>query len=189
MKYVRCLTFACFFVTTASSVARADTITFTYTISGNANASFALPFLTYSFVPDASVPTPLGLLDARYQGTLDFSLLPPSGPTTSTWDFGALGLFSGTGLQFSDFPDANNIAQFNGTSVINFGTGIFAGASGSTSYTGSADLTADTATFTEQIELTAPGLVVPEPLTLLLLGMGLAGVLGNRHRVPSTGTK
>lgn len=184
MKSLRCLALTCVFATSVSiNVAGADTVTFTYTVSGDANANFVFPTLTYSFVPDADVATLLGPLDVRYQGTLDFSLTPPSGTTTATWDFGPLGFFSGTGIQFAAFPDAGGISQFNGTSVIAFGTGVFAGASGTTSYTGSADLVANTATFTERIEITAPGLTaVPEPSGLILLSTACASLMAREYR-------
>ena len=153
----------------------AGTITFTYDVAGSANPTLSGPLLTYSFVPDLPATTVLGLLDVRYEGVIDFSLLPPSGPTTTLWDFGPIGTFSRSGIEFVGPPSAIGIAPFNGTSIITGGTGMFVGASGTTSYTGLFNVLAGTATFTELIEVSAPGITaVPEPASLLLFGTGLA---------------
>jgi hypothetical protein len=166
------------------SPARADTITFTYTVTGQGNINFAFPILTYSFVPDAAVATPLGPLDVRYQSStgIDFSLTPPSGVTTATWDFGALGSFSGTGSQIGGVP-MGDFSPFSGGSIISAGTGVFAGASGTTSYVGGASLSTGITTFTERVEVSAPGLKpVPEPSGLLLLAIGVAAAVRRRRR-------
>jgi len=179
MKSMSCLAVAWLLLMSTASVATAGTITFTYSVTGDSNATVnpMTGLLTYSFVPLLPLPeTPLGPIDVRYQGTIDFTLLPPSGATTTTWSLGAIGQFLGSGLEFVGFPDATGHIPFNGTTVISGGAGIFATAAGATSYTGSLDQTTGVAMFTERIEISAPGFQtpVPEPATSTLLALGLA---------------
>lgn len=156
-----------------SIAAEASSITFNYSVTGNANATIVGTTLSYSFVPLALPSTVLGPLDVRYQGEIDLSLVPPNGPTTSQWSLGALGMFFGTGLEFTGAPDANGIIPFFGTSVINGGTGMFAGATGNTMYDGLFNSVTGIASFSETITVNT----VPEPGTLPLLGAALAGAM------------
>ena len=167
------------------AAAHAVPITFTYMVTGNANATQVGPFLTYSFVPLQDASTLFGPLDVRYQGAIDFSLANPSGPTTTTWDFHALGGFGGSGLESVGLPNASGIVPFSGTSVIDpsKGTGIFAFAGGTTFYTGSLNAPTGIATFTETVMIDGPSLpVVPEPATVTLFVTAIAAAATVRSR-------
>jgi len=176
------------------AAADAVPITFTYMVTGNANATQVGPLLTYSFVPLEDASTLFGPLDVRYQGAIDFSLANPSGSTTTTWDFDAIGQFSGSGLEFVGLPNASGLVPFSGTSVIDpsKGTGIFAFAMGTTFYTGSLNALTGIAAFTETVTIDGPGLaVVPEPatLTLLVTALGAAATARSRRRAKASARK
>lgn len=179
-RVLRTMFFGSVLVAMTASSASAATVIFTYTVTGRANATIdpVTNILSYAFVPSGPVATTIGSLTVNYSGDLDLTLLPPSGPTTATWDVAGRGSFFGPGTeaQFAADPETL-IAPFEGTSTIAGGTGVFAGASGSTSYTGSFNVATGIAQFVERIEITGPNVsAVPEPATWGMMLLGFAGI-------------
>lgn len=171
------------------TTAKADTITFTYTVTGNANATQNGSVLSFNFIQSTTPNTILGLLTVNPQGTgFDFGKVNPdgtiSGAETATYTFSALDKFVGGGTEFVTLPNAQGISTFFGTSLITSGTGKFAGATGQTSYTGTFNTVTGAVTFTETVTISAPGLTapVPEPATLLLFGTGLVATAARFRR-------
>lgn len=167
-----------------ASAATAGTALFAYTVVGQGNPSIdSSGTLNYMFVPDGPVATPLGALLVNYSGAIN--LILGSGPTMALWSVGALGTFSGPGVEFVLPADpVTLIAPFYGTSTITAGTGIFAGASGMTSYTGTFNVATGVTTFRERIEISGANVPdVPEPVTWLMMvtGFGLIGVTARRR--------
>lgn len=169
------------------SLAAAGTAVFSYEVSGSANPVIdpITLILSYTFVPFAASPTPLGPLTVTYSGDIDLTQTPPSGPTSAVWDLGVTGSFFGPGVEFLLAVDPDTgLAPFFGSSTIIGGTGIFAGATGTTSYTGIFNVPAGTATFFERITISGPDVPgIPEPASwaLMVAGFGLLGA-ATRHR-------
>lgn len=171
-----------------ASAATAASATFSYSVSGQGNQVVdpVTGILSYAFVPDGAVATPFGPLLVSYSGEINLALTPPSGPTMALWDFGAVGTFFGPGIEFILAVDPETfIAPFYGTSTIVGGTGIFAGATGTTSYDGLFNVATGAAQFVERIEISGPNVPeIPEPETwaMLIAGFGLVGSALRRKR-------
>lgn len=174
------------FALLSSNVASAATATFSYSVTGQGNPVVdpVTNVLSYAFVPDGPVVTPLGLLSVNYRGDIDLTQTPPNGPTMAMWSLGALGTFFGPGTETILAVDpVTLIAPFFGSSTITGGTGTFAGAAGTTSYTGLFNVLTGAASFDERIEITGPDVpAVPESGSLFLLVFGLSAVGGALRR-------
>ena len=175
-----------------TAAASAATAIFSYSVEGSANPVIdpVTLVLSYTFVPFAASPTPFGPLTVTYSGNIDLTQAPPNGPTTALWDLGPTGTFFGPGVEFLLAVDPQTgLAPFYGTSTITGGTGIFAGATGSSSYRGVFNVPAGTATFVERVTISGPNVpAVPEPASWMMMvaGFGLVGAAIRRRRVPQS---
>jgi len=174
--------------------AQAATVQFTFSISGDALA-FGTPSLSTPSLPttvSGSGPfVPFGSAIYAETGTITYVMLPsgifvPS-PVMNTFvaSFnGGANTFEGTDSVLFGAPNAMGLPTFSNTVTILSGTGIFSGATGSATATGtsmpSVVVTEPTAvSFSGSGQITAPGLAaVPEPATVALLGTSMAGLVG-----------
>ncbi len=173
----------------------AATVPFTYEVSAEASI-FGVP------TPDAlSVPTtmngsgffdPFGTATYSEEGTVTFRILPSGAfvPASVMNNFIAsfndgADTFTGTDSVIFGPPNAMGLPTFSSTLTITDGTGMFSGATGLATATGTAIRPGPPGpgqvtvlSFTGGSgEITAPGLApIPEPATILLLGAGLAAM-------------
>jgi hypothetical protein len=184
MPHLARLAAAALSVAALAPVARAQTVAYTATITGVLGAvgpgRCPAPLLTAELVAPG-VFVPFGAFTAIQSACVS----PPAPEFTDglfTLDFGGghtlLGTYAGTLV-----PTAPPVFALLSSHVITGGTGLFAGATGGGTGTGTQDLVSGAFDVTLTGTLTAPGLAaVPEPGTVALVGGGLAGVGGAVRR-------
>ncbi len=175
----------------SATVAHADTITFT-----GSRDTFNVPFAVPN-IGRCGTPAPPNLL----------TTLPPGNGTSNlgafttteshcinvvtrnisngqfTFDFGGGNTFFGTYVGMVS-PPTDGVVPISQTFTLTGGTGLFAGAGGS--FTGIGARIEANGMANIHLDFTGTVTTVPEPMTLVLLGTGLAGVamkVRQRHKV------
>jgi PEP-CTERM motif-containing protein len=172
-----------------SGMARADTVGFTYTLTGQSATTGQPPTLNEEFTGTAAV-VPLGTANYTDSGTLTLGQFPNDGfgamslvvDYTFSFNKGVDTFFGMDSVTFGP-PDKKGVQVTTATMTITGGTGIFSGATGSGS--GSATVPPPPATGPNIVtivgsgDITAPGLAaIPEPSSIMLLGTSVAGLAG-----------
>ncbi len=188
---------ACFAAATPTVVAA--TIPFTFSLTANTFIS-ALPTQVALTVPTtlsgAGSFAPFGNAVYSETGNITYAMIlpgvfvPASALNSFTASFNAgADTFTGTNSVLFGPLNGMGLPTFSSTLTISGGTGIFSGASGSGSSTGTASPSGPLSTtdptpvsFSGGGQITAPGLAaVPEPAATVLMGLGLGAVIACRR--------
>ena len=173
----------------SATVAQADTVTFTFTINGSATITSPpdSPIITFTSSGTGLV-TPFGMVAYSATGR-SLVIIDPMGQNPSTggtvmFDFGGGNTFQSSPDEIFFFPpNALGEVAFTQNLTITGGTGIFTSAIGMTTANGIANLGTGAFTIVGSGTISAPGLTaIPEPMTLVLLVTGLAGVAVGARR-------
>jgi hypothetical protein len=188
--YVRCLATTATIMSLlaiTTEIANAATIPFTFSLTGdatlNGQPSPANTVLGETF-SGVGTFAPFGPSVYTDTGTITFGFFPSGfGVVSLLADFtasfnGGADTFSGTSLDIFNAPDNAGAQSNSGALTILQGTGVFAGATGSATAFGLSVL-GSPISFTGSGQISAAGLqAVPEPGTIALFGIALAGLLG-----------
>jgi hypothetical protein len=174
-------------VVVSPGTAQAATIPFSFEVTADTSI-FGVPSLATLNLPTTIIGSgafgPLGSAIYSEAGTITFMMLPSGAfvPSSVMNNFtasfnGGANTFMGTNSVGFGAPNAMGLPTFSSTLTIQSGTGIFSGATGFATATGTGN--PPSVTFSGNGQITASALnAVPEPGSIALVGTCMAGLAG-----------